>query len=323
MIKKIKFNLMLGDKYCKNIEEVKNNFNIHDILYYFDKGILEKWLDIQNLNDILEKVSNIDKNDNALKKIDSLIDIFYEDDINKENIKEMHKEVAYIIGLENKRKDDLEILSQNDFKEKEVINNYFKNYEDITKLIIEKKEDYELIKSLVKNIEDNFINIFAYDFYNFYKGVKEAECIFGILSIFANEKTREYFLNDKNIMDSIKDEVMIKIGINEFHPLSSIVSCDYLKKSHPSSRYNLSKNFCYIESKIKTYTGYTDTFSLLVENKKCLIIYLSTQCYITSSVNRDKVYTADDINDKFLILDGIIIKNDEIGEYTGVVYMEI
>ena len=40
-------------------------------------------------------------------------------------------------------------------------------------------------------------------------------------------------------------------------------------------------------------------------------------------MNRDKVYTADDINDKFLILDGIIIKNDEIGEYTGVVYMEI
>ncbi|TXJ43216.1 hypothetical protein [Brachyspira pilosicoli] len=202
MLKRIKFNLLLGNKYCKNIDEVKNNFNIHDILDYFDKGILEKWLTAQNLNDINEKVSAIDKNADIYKRVNSLMEIFYEDE---NNIKEMSKEATYMIEFENKRKDDLEVFSKNNFKEKEVVDNYFKNYEDIINLIMEKKEDYEFIKSSVKNISDNFMNAFKYNYFDLFLNLYKEDNYFSILSILSNKKTREYFTEDKDVMKNLNE----------------------------------------------------------------------------------------------------------------------
>ena len=342
MLKRIKFNVLLGDKYCKNLEEVKNNFNIHDILYYFDKGTLEKWLEVQNLKDMCEKVSKIDKNANTLKKIDSLIDIFYEDENNKESIKEMHKEAAYIMGLENKKRDDLEILSKNAFKEKEVIDNYFKNYEYIINMMQEKKEDYDLIKSLVKNIQDNFLNLFVYDFNNFFMRLKAAKCIFGILSVFANEKTRKYFLNNDNIMKETS-KIFSYYTENPSNDMNSFYNNNFSRFwggiNNYSSSNNTNKNnsnkktvftifdqkiedYKYLENRIKVYSKTSDNiYSTVIENKKYLILCANSNITITSSEDKNKSYTYKDINNKFLILDGINLQS--VREFAYLVYMEI
>lgn len=311
MLKRIKFNLLLGNKYCKNLEEVKNNFNIHDILDYFDKGILEKWLTAQNLNDVNEKVSAIDKKADIYKKVNSLMEIFYEDE-DENNIKEMSKEATYMIEFENKRKDDLEVFSKNDFKEKEVIDNYFKNYEDIVNLIIEKKEDYEFIKSSVKNISDNFMNAFEYNYFNLFEKLSSNECIFGMLSIFANESTRKYFLNSENIMKAM-DNIITHSYYNPGSGTYTYKFGLYGKKLEENS---------YLLNKLKIHSQDTKKhFSTVVENKKCLILHMESGCNVTSFKDKSKEYSYTDINNKFLILDGITYMG--ASKSAQLVYMEI
>lgn len=339
MLKRIKFNLLLGNKYCKNLEDVKNNFNIHDILDYFDKGILEKWLTAQNLNDVNEKVSAIDKKADIYKKVNSLMEIFYEDE-DENTIKEMSKEATYMIEFENKRKDDLEVFSKNNFKEKEVIDNYFKNYEDIVNLIIEKKEDYEFIKSSVKNISDNFMNAFKYNYFNLFEKLLSNECIFGMLSIFANEFTREYFLNSEIIMkgtleifnhgNNIYSEDNIKNNTSSSTISSMIVysakpiidNTKSKKKSKFAILNNKLEDGSYLLKKIKIYSQNTKKhFSTVIEDKKCLILHIDSGCNVTSFKDKSKEYSYTDINNKFLILDGITYMG--ASESAQLVYMEI
>lgn len=315
MLKRIKFNLLLGNKYCKNIEDVKNNFNIHDILDYFNKGILEKWLTAQNLNDINEKVSAIDKNADIYKKVNSLMEIFYEDE---NNIKEMSKEATYMIEFENKRKDDLEVFSKNNFKEKEVVDNYFKNYEDIINLIMEKKEDYEFIKSSVKNISDNFMNAFEYNYFNLFKQLVSNECIFGILSFFINQKTKNYFFEDESI-----EKLINKIFTHSSGRLKAFnkdVLMEYEESEEESSDEKQKSN--YLLNKIKCYSQDTKKhFSTVVEDKKCLILHIDSECNVTSFTDKSTEYSSDDVNNKFLILDGITYMG--ASESAQLIYMEI
>ena len=319
MLKRIKFNLLLGNKYCKNLEDVKNNFNIHDILDYFDKGILEKWLTAQNLNDVNEKVSAIDKNADIYKKVNSLMEIFYEDE-DENNIKEMSKEATYMIEFENKRKDDLEVFSKNNFKEKEVIDNYFKNYEDIINLIIEKKEDYEFIKESVKNISDNFMNAFEYNYFNLFKKLISNKCIFGILSFFINEKTKDYFFIDKTIVKSI-DEIFTHSS-GSLKAFNKDVLMEYEESEGKSSDENEKQKSNYLLNKIKCYSQDTKKhFSTVVEDKKCLILHIDSGCNVTSFKDKSKEYGYEDINNKFLILDGITYMGTS--ESAQLVYMEI
>lgn len=309
MLKRIKFNLLLGNKYCKNLEDVKNNFNIHDILDYFDEGILEKWLTAQNLNDVNEKVSAIDKKADIYKKVNSLMEIFYEDE-DENTIKEMSKEATYIIEFENKRKDDLEVFSKNDFKEKEVVNNYFKNYEDIINFIIEKKEDYEFIKSSIKNISDNFMNVFKYDYYNLFLKLHKEDNYFSILSILSNKKTRDYFIEDEDIMKSLNEMFSHTYG-----------TANAIKFRFGLYKSKLEDNH-YLTNKLKIYSQNTKRhFSTVVEDKKCLILHIDSGCNVTSFKDKSEEYGYEDINNKFLILDGITYMGTS--ESAQLVYMEI
>ncbi len=47
MAKTIKFNLILDDKPVRTIEELQENFCIDDILEFYEKGLLQKWLKVR------------------------------------------------------------------------------------------------------------------------------------------------------------------------------------------------------------------------------------------------------------------------------------
>lgn len=175
---------------------------------------------------------------------------------------------------------------------------------------MEKKEDYEFIKASVKNISDNFMNAFKYDYFNLFSKLHKEDNYFSILSILSNKKTREYFTEDKDVMKNL----------NEMFSHSYSVSGT--KKSRFGLYENKLDNDSYLLKKIQIYSQNTKKhFSTVVENKKCLILHIDSGCNVTSFKDKSKEYSSDDINNKFLILDGITYMGTS--DSAQLIYMEI
>ncbi|WP_020003950.1 hypothetical protein [Brachyspira innocens] len=157
MIKKIKFALLLGNKPCRSLDDIRENFNADDIIENFDNNILLKWLKTYNLDELYNKALSIDKN--SENKLNDLLDLFFEDEAKKEELKNKYKEEEERrIQEEEARKKEYEILIQEeearklkDIKEKEeikieIINRFIKeldscNYNFIEELILNMSAD--------------------------------------------------------------------------------------------------------------------------------------------------------------------------------------
>lgn len=79
---KLKFNLKLDGNPVKNIEDLRDNFNVFDILEEFKQGKLERWLkdreEIEYLNQVQSISKDLEDKEIALK----LLDIFEIEDLN-------------------------------------------------------------------------------------------------------------------------------------------------------------------------------------------------------------------------------------------------
>jgi len=63
MAKKIKFNLIVDGVRCRNIEDIKNNFNVLDLIEYLKNGKLLKWAQVRNLDELSIQIENINSKD--------------------------------------------------------------------------------------------------------------------------------------------------------------------------------------------------------------------------------------------------------------------
>ncbi|MEI0538624.1 tetratricopeptide repeat protein [Brachyspira pulli] len=116
-MKKIKFNLQINGKTCFNIEQLRDNFNINDVVELFDKGVLKRWLSIHNLKELEDKVSSIDINTSLDNKVRELTLIFFEDTNKAEEIIK-----KYFEELELKKQQETEKANQYNLR------NYYEQY---------------------------------------------------------------------------------------------------------------------------------------------------------------------------------------------------
>lgn len=72
---KIKFNMDFRGEYIRNLEDLRNNFSIEDILEAYDNGLLVRWLDARYYTNELKQVRAIETT-NARGVLEELIRIF-------------------------------------------------------------------------------------------------------------------------------------------------------------------------------------------------------------------------------------------------------
>lgn len=73
---KIKFNMDFRGEYIRNLEDLRNNFSVEDILEAYDNGLLVRWLDARGgYTDQLRRVREIEAK-NARGVLEELIRIF-------------------------------------------------------------------------------------------------------------------------------------------------------------------------------------------------------------------------------------------------------
>lgn len=159
-MKKMKFALLLGDKPCRSLEDVIENFNAEDIIKNFDNGVLLRWFKTYDLDELYNKAISIDKD--SVTKLNDLLDLFFDDTAKKEELLNKYKkeEREKIIHQEEARKRENEIrIQEEEFREREEI----KKKEEIKIEIINRfikaldSYNYNFIEELIINISTDEI----------------------------------------------------------------------------------------------------------------------------------------------------------------------
>ena len=297
MAKTIKFNLILDEKPVRNIEELRENFNIQDILEVYENGLLKRWLEVREYNEEAKKISEI-KTSKNIEVIKELIKIF-----NVEKEEEEIKKSVYAIEFLIEKEVELEVLNEKINQHKKIIDEYHEGYNILKGNIIDHEEDFIYLKETVKKIYSDYFEIFKIDFRYFYNDFsKEAPLV--IFAILANKDLRNIFLSDNEIKEKLKTFAYTyysKLYINGTAcPLDS-----YLFKT------------------IKSFAGITDGYwkDLEVKGKEFMIISIEEGNFLRNQAKAGEELKASDVKFNYIIIDGIDYKSNNAGH--NIFYMEV
>ncbi|MEI0495882.1 hypothetical protein R4J09_10755 [Brachyspira intermedia] len=275
---KLKFNLLIGGKECRTLEEVKENFNIDDIKKYYDSDLLERWLLNNDYKDLCYEIQ-------ALK---SKVDIHYMpacvlSHINiKQELKDIffqeHKKnetVSSFVSITSNYKD---YYNYNDYKNYSTADEYFNNYKKIVNVIINDSTDY--IKLYIDLLAERYSYFFDYDYKNFIKKIMENKNYYALFYMLYNDFMKDYLIEDDNVSNFINEKIIKNISEKVNNDFSYV---KYYSKSESNS----------------------DNYFIEISNKECIILYIENAS-VTSIDDKNIVYNKDDIiNDKFKKINGI------------------
>ena len=260
---KLKFNLLIGGKECRTLEEVKENFNIDDIKKYYDSDLLERWLLNNDYKDLYYEIKYLKE------KICDSPACYHMGHINIK-IKQGLKDIFF---PEYKKDETVSsfvsnnyFYNYNDYKNYSTADEYFNNYKKIVNIIINDKTEYS--KIYIDLLSERYRYFFVYDYKNFIKKIMYNENYYALFYMLYNDFTREYLIKDDNVFDFINSNILKNIS----------------EKINPA--------FKYIKYYSKSENNSNDFFE--ISNKECIILYMKNAS-VTSADNKDIVYNEKDI----------------------------
>lgn len=282
---KLKFNLLIGDKECRTLEEVKENFNIDDIKKYYDSGLLERWLLNNNYKDLYFEIKDLKSKVSFYYVFPA---IFFIQSSIKKNLKDIfflaqkEKEYGSILFHSSKYdgvfKYDNPYYNYNDYKNYSTADEYFNNYKEIVNIIIiNNKTEYS--KIYIDLISKRYKYFFGYDYKNFIKKIMDNKNYYVLFYMFYNDFMREYLIKDDDVLNFINEKIL------------------------KNNSEKINNDFNYIKYYSKSENNDNEYF-VEISNKECIILYIENAS-VTSIDNKEKVYNKDDINNKFIKINGI------------------
>ena len=349
MAKTIKFNLILDNKPVRTIEELQENFCIDDIQEFYENGLLQKWLKVRGYDEYLKKVDEINDKKNAIIELVKIFGIESDTDI-----EEAIRSLKYWV----ERKTKFEELHNKDKKSKEIISNYHKCYDEIKDVLKAKKDDFAFIKSVVRDISKNYYNLIKIDFDNFFDEMSKESPLSlfaammdedgGLRYLFKERhknklfqlipsENKEYQNNDDwgkwikvtnrhvVIKMTYNDSKSLKIreaeGKTEYRTLNEVKGKEfehgfefYSNSYHDYVVYDETVGF-----PVKTYCG--ETIGLEEKSKKVMILSIPKSTSISTQKDAKREFKDDEVNGKFIILDGLFYKSKNNKE--SIIYMEV
>ena len=188
MTKTIKFNLIVDGKPIRNLDELRENFNIEDVLAFYRNGLLSRWLESRDLTEEFSELKTISEDDVEAAK--ELCKIFHGNFTNQQI--EM---AAYPFAFRRKHIERLEHHESSDAKIREVIRTYHENYTKLLSSIEERSADYPFIKSAIAEIFSHYFELYILDARAFYdRFIKTHPLV--ILAVLANTDMRPHIAKE-------------------------------------------------------------------------------------------------------------------------------
>lgn len=356
MAKTIKFNLICDSSSIRTLEELKNNFSVEDVLSYYDNKLLHRWLEVRGYEGELQKVKSISSTD-TMGIIKELIEIFdIETDRAKieEGVYVLDHKLQKIQLLEEydkrayKKQQILEdyhqgyreliedIVVNSDNKEKikaniiEIEENYQELFEMDFRTVFQLFVEFSPMAVFIMLSRDKIRQKYMYleetpgDYKNEYsqtiigdKEVKE----FGMMARYLAGKLAETLNSVQNTEgyseDSFKvEEKKDKVLKKKIEDRKSMYEAIRSLTNHTKLKDILGEN-------LKVFSGETDGYWKDIESKgkKYMIFKIENGNYIRNAGTNGEELKSTDINDKFVILDGIDYKSNNSAHQ--LLYMEV
>lgn len=294
MAKTIKFNLILDGNSIRDIDDLKENFSIEDILLSYRSQLLQKWLKVRGYNEYLDKVNKIVAEDST-KVLSELINIF-EVEVDQNKI----REGLTIIQFTNERQMLLEEYRKSNYEVQLIIDDYHSDYSALIMNIIENKDDMAKIKANIKEIEQNFMGLFNLNYVDLFNNFLEHAPL-AIFAILMNERMRDYFIANEDSNPNVQ-YIYGKL------------------KSFINSKVNLKEK---LGEELKVFKGNTAAYWKDIESKekKYMIIKMENGNFIRNAGKFGEELSNKDVCELFKILDGIDYKSNNAKH--ELIYMEV
>jgi hypothetical protein len=328
MTKAIKFNLMLDEKPVRNLEGLKENFNLDDLLSHYNSGVLQRWLEVRGYDEYFKKVLDI-RVENELGIAEALVRIFEV----ANNLEEI-KRAAYKYQAKREREDFLSKIESSKIKRNEVIASYHAGYNKLLNEVIEKSDDIIFAKQALIEIYSNYNQLWLVDFERIFKEFTSIGP-YVIFAILMNDNYRDLIMADDNklkIVQSLIPGLSIKSPSNKAVvgsvPLGIGKGLLSVLINHIE---NLEQNANHEESDVdltttpfKAYfrnTNGTKFWEDVEAGKELLILAMDESVVIRSSADKQKEFRAADVHLKFPKISGV--EYASTNESHKLIYMEV
>lgn len=332
MAKTIKFNLICDDKPVRTIEDLQENFSIEDVLKYYQNGLLLRWLEVRGYEAEYKKVSEI-REIEELEIVKELIKIF---DIEADEKKV--EEGVYMLQFLEERKELCEAYKQDSFKAQGIIDDYQTGFYQLIDGIIKNPNDVTRIKANIAELMSGYKWVMDLNHRQLFWELKELSPL-AIMCFLMNDEARKYYLPMPVRKDNVSDEAEKKVNI-----AAAAVAVAFVKKEDDSTAvsYDIENNddkrimykaICLmlkssdfvsrLGDNLHIFAGVTDGYwkDLETKGKKYMIISMGSGDYVRSAGLQGGDLASTDIENKFVIVDGIDYKSNSSSRQ--LLYMEV
>ena len=303
MTKAIKFNLLLDKHPVRDLDDLRANFNLDDLLTAYHSQILHRWLEVRDLQDELKQIKCIRGYSEKIIA-EELCKILFSD-LNQEEI----ETAVYPIEFRKQQQQQLEQLASQQFNKEEVIKSYHAGYEQLCTQMLANASDYPFLKAAVNTLWIDYAQLFRVDFNRFFDEFFEKSPL-TLFTMLANDDYRKSEIFDGYC--PLYDQCYVEDNMGED------ATYDYKSKIF----YELIHIRSLISS-FQSYEGVTDGHWEYLQPKgtKCLILKMEKGNVIANADQKQEQIKAIDVNKKFLILDGIMYKSNNADH--ALIYMVI
>ncbi|WP_156300322.1 hypothetical protein [Streptobacillus canis] len=209
MAKEIKFDLKLSNVFVSNLEMLKENFYLTDLLEYYHSKKLHRWLKVREHEDILEEINKIKDTDDEkiAKKLIRIFEISLDD-----------KYIDEILTIHFYDKRSMDFLTKKRDK-KELIKNHINEYKKIEENLV-KETKLSKIKAYAQILSNDFLNILEISQMDLLNKILENKKNLALIFMLAEEKIREKitWFEDEKIFNKIKSIIGSDFKIKENIP---------------------------------------------------------------------------------------------------------
>jgi len=361
MPKTIKFNLIVDGKPIRTLEQLRENFNIDDILQHYESGVLQRWLQVRELNTQLEHLKKITVSDQI--SIATEICKVFDAELTENELKSA---VFHLEFKERHRKELIKFEKLNN-KQIEIISEYHTNYETLCEKIDNNPEYYEFLKTALNEIWNKYQLLFEKDFERFFKHYVEKSPLL-LHAMMGNRNFRSLKKLDKEKIDIIfnlipdqdccGDTITFEKDTNYNWELITKNYVRILKINNKSGHVKIrnkygtefedkksegkkicglsfysytssdSVDYCEIIKKnipkpYMFFSSETDGYwkDIEAKGKKYLIMKMEQGNFVRNAGKNGEELTAEDVNGKFIVLNGIDYKSNN--EKDLLIYLEV
>lgn len=313
MAKTIKFNLICDDTPIRTIEDLQEHFCIDDILPYYRKGLLQRWLEIRGYTDYLEKVKAI-KAKTPSEIIFALVQIF-SIPTNDEQV----KTDIYLWEFQSQHAAQLQAEAAANVDAQKRVAKYLLGYAECINTLDSAGNNPTYIKPIVAGIIEEYPMALAMCHRAlFWKFLDKAPLV--IMRLLMDRRSRDYFLP---VSQSNRDGTTIsdiapqsdkgpQYDKNEMYQ----ALCERIKLPNYQKK---------LGDSLKTIMGMTENGAwknLVPKGKKVMVISMEGTSFVRSA---GVAYGADigpnEVLNQFPIFDGLDYKCSENGRQ--LLYMEV